>query len=322
MLLSPAKLTTATVGGNFVDSDNNSIQLDESDLEILKPNGLINSVKIKGSIVYQDGYVPPEPKPKSNRGRKPKHEKKKEKPFGTQFEFEVRIEKKIAEELKIKEKTYNVKVFLNGPFTITGVLTPYFDDIKQVVNEIAALIEDAHAYEKVEAVNFRSEMQNYQTSILIPKLKIDFVKFRNFLINYRQDISEKMSILQNLYLSNFPESYINEIEKFLSLNRMNISDIELDPQNFRGIRIIFERPRPGYDYNCIKIKKKKAMNEKITVKILNKKTEADFYKIDIKGGKRIIEIREIYLWFNHIFETYLDHFKFVPIEDSESDTDD
>lgn len=149
----------------------------------LQPYGRIMKMECNYGISHNPNYKEPEaPQKKSNRGRKPKGKKKKNRKtqgngmfFNSQMSFWV-------SSATINNKIYKVKVFRNGTLEIPGVLDPKMTD----AHDVAEIVKNAlHLclLEDIQITELYSIMRNYKFHILSDGALISMNKLKDKFIH-------------------------------------------------------------------------------------------------------------------------------------------
>jgi hypothetical protein len=287
-ILTPLNPSTATIQGKFTN-----VELYPDFIHMLAPTGNIISASSNDGTVVNINYKPPPiEEKKSKRGRKKKEKVKtkrcKNGKFGSMVQFEVESAYKL-------HKIYKIKAFNKETFQVPGVLDPYFGDVMPALFELALFLENTLGSEKVEVTGIKPLMRNYTCRISNNNYRINLAAFSRFITNYQTSEMSKYEILEQLRKRKIfrHNNLIQEIDKFMSLNRMGIVSIQFDLEKYAGIKIKFRRPMHI-------IQGAKDEDKDITIKIYQSG------KINIDGGKEIAEIEELYLWLNSIFMKNMD----------------
>jgi hypothetical protein len=282
-LLTPLNPSTATIQGRFTNVD-----LTSDLVHIFEPltGNIIRAKSNDGEIVNQNYVPPPIEEKKSKRGRKKKEKQKtkrcKNGAFGSMIQFMV-------QSLYRKNKVYKIKAFNKETFQVPGVLDPQFNDVIPALNELSLFLEKRLGSEKVFVQEIKPLMRNYTCRITNPNYRINLAAFAKFIARYQTSDLSKYDLLNKLRQNKTFKynNLIQEIEKFLPVNRMGIVSIQYDLEKYAGIKIKFRRP-------LHKIRTTKDELKDITIKIYQSG------KINIDGGKEVAEIEELYIWLNDI----------------------
>jgi len=282
-ILTPLNPSTATIQGKFTN-----VELSSDLVQVFDPltGNIIKAASNDGSILNINYIPPPLEEKKSKRGRKkkekPKTKRCKNGKFGSMIQFEVRSSYK-------KNKIYKIKAFNKETFQVPGVLEPGFNDVMPALIELSNFLEKRLGSDRVTVTDIRPLMRNYTCRIANPNYRINLAAFAKFITRYQSSETSKFEILDKLRSSKvfLYNNLIQEIEKYMPINRMGIISIQYDLEKYAGIKIKFRRP-------LHKIRTPKDELKDITIKIYQSG------KINIDGGKEIAEIEELYIWLNEV----------------------
>jgi hypothetical protein len=199
-----------------------NVSFNEQDLILaLKPSGSVKKIGCNYGIVYNSDYDEPEiPVKKSNRGRKPKDKKKKNRKNqgnGKFFNSQLTLYIQYA---KYENKLYKAKLFRNGTIEIPGGLEPSMGDIKYVSDVICEAIGRV-LVEDVNIINLYSIMRNYKFTIISNNALISINKLKNKFI---QSVDEGDALVKDVCQIKYnSERYPGLIVKFSTPIPTNLS---------------------------------------------------------------------------------------------------
>ena len=264
---------------------------------------------------------------KSNKGRKPKKPKNKTrkmqgngKYFNTQLTFNIvkNYNRKLFEDVKPPiqielKQTYDLKLFRNGMFQVSGVESPTISCMKTVIDELCTYLNNNFVnnttipaldnkitdvtLEQDEKIplqdekilirpnRLRSVMRNYKASLFDKNSVIHLVELENIINNEKINKAWHDNAQETLSSIVRPEIYEHMKHYFGNYNSMNIAEVRY---NNDKIMLIIKLYRPIPD----------DIEKKHTVNIFVKG------KINFDGANSELEAEHIYYWLAYIFSKY------------------
>jgi hypothetical protein len=216
VIVTPLIPTTISVGGFFA----NLVFHEEDAIKRMEPDDTCVVLKCNYGKKISEGYVEPQERKKSNRGRKkqPKPPKKRKHPgsgeyFYSQLSFDIL--QPIDDEGNYKPKTnivggapqgfklYPFKVFRNGEIQLPGVIPADLDNVINSIHHLAGMFNKVYspALNNIYPVNINHNMKNYKFRIVVPTDHcIDLLALNSIIVAYRQAVmtlqppNDKLSI--------------------------------------------------------------------------------------------------------------------------------
>ncbi len=187
-MFSPMRSSTITAKGKLAN-----VKFDESELDELEGDG--NIIKIDSNFVEwrSENYNAPEPKKKSNRGRKKKEKKRTNRKIqgtgrcmNSQIMFTIlgthvrkipdnpdkhsEIAVPIDKEYETITKPYVFLVFRNGNFTLPGVLTEDMSDVRTPILELCEFMNEM--FDDVKLDSIETSMCNYKFCLVDRQIEL------------------------------------------------------------------------------------------------------------------------------------------------------
>ena len=231
LLLTNYSVTTSTIEALY-----HGVEFHEEELiKLVVPNERVIDIGCNFGRVIFAGYVAPDVKAKSNRGRRKKDKpRKRRKRQGSGLYMNSQITFTVLSP-KVYGKKYKVKVFRNGKIQIPGIIHESLDEAFYAINEARLIIINALGIDESEC--YLKPYDDGELTTLIIK-------------NFKWNISDKKWIIDR-------EKFVSHLKKIRSKeiidNDVTILSISYDLSRYPGVVFKVKSHTNGNDHYCFRV---------------------------------------------------------------------